>query len=397
MKFNTILNRYIFKELLPPFFISLLFLTFIFLMTRIPNITNMVVNYNTGLFAVLLLILYSLPRFLEFTLPMSVMISVLLTFMRMAGDNEIIAVKGSGINIYRLLPPVVLFCFLGACLTTWVTVWGVPWGKLSFSYTGSKLIASSVNVALKERQFNNVFDDIMIYVTSIDVKTGVLSDIFIEDNRSGEGGNITIASEGMLLSQEGKSIYTLRLHDGLVNQVNLENESVNLVHFNTYDISFDMMDERNAQKKRKKHYDEMALSELITFIKNKKGTPSQLSSARMELHEKFSIPAACIVLGILSFALSLQSVSSRRASGFGMSLFFFLLYYLMLAAGWSAGESGFYTPLVGMWLPNFIIGGAGLYFLVRAAKEDPVAIPNFYRLYMFIKKKLKKIAKKAHE
>lgn len=392
MKLNTILNRYIFKELLPPFFISLMFLTFIFLMTRIPDITNMVVNYNTGLSAVFLLILYSLPRFLEFTLPMSVMISVLLTFMRMSGDNEIIALKGGGITLYRLLPPVVLFCFLGTCLTMWVTVFGVPWGKLSFSQKGAALASSSLKVALKERQFNNLFDDVMIYVTSIDIKTGILSDIFIEDARSGPQGNITIAASGMLMAEKGKPVYTLRLHDGLVNQVNLKNESVNVVHFDTYDITFDMSDALGIQKKRKKDYDEMGLSELLAFIRNGQENHTQLNSARMELHEKFSIPFACVALGILSFSLALQSISSRRSSGFGMALLFFLFYYLMLAVGWSAGESGAYPPLVGMWVPDIIIAGIGIYFLVKAAREEPVVLPDFYAFYLNIKLKLSKRA-----
>lgn len=97
----TTINRYIFRELIPPFVISSVFLTSIFLMTRIPEITNMAVNYNTGVVSLLLLILYTLPRFMEFTIPMSVMISVLLTFMRMSADNEIIALKGGGVTIYR--------------------------------------------------------------------------------------------------------------------------------------------------------------------------------------------------------------------------------------------------------------------------------------------------------
>ncbi|MCK5837459.1 MAG: LptF/LptG family permease, partial [Desulfobacula sp.] len=58
MKTINIINRYILKEFLSPFAISLFFLTFVFLMTRIPEITNMVVNYNADISSVALMVVY---------------------------------------------------------------------------------------------------------------------------------------------------------------------------------------------------------------------------------------------------------------------------------------------------------------------------------------------------
>ena len=48
MNFNSILNRYIFKELIPPFLMNLVFFMFVFLMRQILEITNMIVNYQVG-------------------------------------------------------------------------------------------------------------------------------------------------------------------------------------------------------------------------------------------------------------------------------------------------------------------------------------------------------------
>ena len=112
MKINTIINRYLLKEMMPPFVINLAFFTFIFLMTKILEITNLIVNYRVSLLNVLLMLIYSMPFFLEFIIPMSVMMAVLLTFLRMSGDNEIIALKSGGMSMYGLLPPVLLFCLL---------------------------------------------------------------------------------------------------------------------------------------------------------------------------------------------------------------------------------------------------------------------------------------------
>jgi len=121
MKLNTAVNRYIFKELIPPYAMNLLFFIFVFLMRQILEITNVIVNYQVSLTAFFLMLAYSMPYFLAYIIPMSVMMSVLLTFLRLSSDNEIVALKASGISVYHLLPPVILFAVVNALLTD---IWG---------------------------------------------------------------------------------------------------------------------------------------------------------------------------------------------------------------------------------------------------------------------------------
>lgn len=377
MRATTIIHRYIFRELISPFTISLLFLTFIFIMVRIPDIINMVVNYDTGLSTVFLLISFFLPRVLEFAIPMSVMIAVLLTFMRMSGDNEIIALKGGGVTIYRLLPPVILFTLACTAISVVVTVYGIPWGNLSIKKTSIEMARSSMNVALKERSFNTDVDNLMIYVSSIDIPTGELRDVFIEDSRTPGQIIVSVAPKGVILGDSGTDIYTLRLFQGKVNQVSLEKQQVNSVDFDRYDINLDFGAGRGgAAGAVSKDLDEMSLGELLQVARTPGAPLKQINSALMELHEKFSLPAACLVLGVLSMALGLQAGSSRRSSGFGLGLFFILLYYLLLAGSWSVGETGGVPPGVGMWFPDIVMGICGGYLLVRIAREQPVTLPG---------------------
>ncbi|WP_022664383.1 LPS export ABC transporter permease LptF [Desulfospira joergensenii] len=374
-----IINRYIFGEMISPFVISLFFLTFVFLMTRIPEITNMVVNYNADLSAILLMVGFTLPRFLEFTLPMSVMISILLTFMRMSGENEIVALKGAGASLYKLLPPVLVFCLMGTLLTLWVTVFGVSWGKLSLKKKSVELARSSIDLALQERQFNAQLKDIMIYVSHVDMKTKALKDVFIEDKRAQGITSISTAPSGKLIRRENESIYTIRLYKGMINQVNSDDNSVSTINFGHYDINIDLAAMQKGPGTIKKDFDELSLGELRGLIREGIENNARRSEALMVFHEKFSIPFACLSLGLLAFPLGVQSMSLRRSSGFSMGISFFLLYYFLLAAGWSAGETGHYPPFIGMWLPDLIMGGAGLFLLWRNAKEKPVRLPRAIR------------------
>jgi lipopolysaccharide export system permease protein len=377
MQIFNIINRYILKELLYPFVISLFFLTFVFLMTRIPEITNMVVNYNADILSIGFMIVYTLPRFLEFTIPMSVMISILLTFMRMAQDNEIVALKGAGVSLYKLLPPVFIFGLSGVLLTMCITLFGVSWGKLSIKTKSIELARTSIDAALQARQFNNELEDVMIYVGHVDMKTKALNDVFIEDRRTKGVVTISIAPKGKLIQLKDEQIYTIRLYNGMINQVDMDDSSVSNLGFGDYDINIDLTTLSKAPGKILKDLDEKSFIELIEFIRAGIKDKSLLNEALMELHEKFSIPFACLSLGILAFPLGIQSASLRKSSGFTLGISFFLLYYFLLAAGWSAGEIGAYPPIVGMWLPNLIMGGVGIFFLIKNAKEEPVQFPKF--------------------
>ena len=194
----SILFRHLFLEMMPPFFINLAFFSFIFLMKQILDITDMIVNHNVGLGAVGLLLLYTMPYFLQYIIPMSVMMAVLMALLRMSSDNEIVALKASGVSIYRLLPPVLLFSVMGTLITGFMTVYGVPHGSARFKTLLFDVVTANLNVSLKERTFNDSFDKVMIYVNKIDPRSGELLNVFIEDQRQPGVDNTVIAKRGRI-------------------------------------------------------------------------------------------------------------------------------------------------------------------------------------------------------
>jgi len=381
MKSMNTINKYIFKELIVPFLSTLFFLTFVFLMSRIPKITNMVMNYNIKISSVFILVGLKIPRFLEFTIPMSVTISILLTFMRISGENEIIALNAAGVSLYKLLPPVLLFSLMGTILSLWVTIFALPWSNSSFKEKSIEFAQSNINLALQERQFNGEIDGLMIYVTHVNVKSHALDDVVIEDRRTKDVVSISTAPSGEIISAEDKKIYTIRLYDGNINLVELNTGSVNNIKFKKYDITIDLSQMRKKIVKTHRRIDEKSLPDLIQFIRSKLIDKTQLNKALMELHEKFSIPFACFTLGLLSFSLGVQSNYMKRSSGLTLGIFLFILYYLLLAAGWSMGESGSYPPFIGMWMPNALLGSVGMYLLIRKAKGKSIEIPRFVKDY----------------
>ncbi len=328
MKINSIVNRYLFKEMIPPFVITTVFFTFLFLMAKILIITNLVVNYNISLPKVILLLIYFVPYFLVFVVPMSVMMAVILTFLRLSSDNEIIALKTGGVSLYGLLPPVLLFCMIGYIITFFLAVYGMPWGKTSIKRLTVDVATSNLELGLKERIFNDNFKDVMLYVNEINSKKGELIDVFVEDKRTENIISTIVAPRGVLISEKDKLVFRLRMFNGRINQVSIKNKSVNSISFETYDINLDLKSALTDTKRKwaQKDEKEMTLSELRYYLINAADKNSRYYDALIELHKKFSIPFACFVLGILALPLGAQLKSSRRSYGLVVALAFFLFY-----------------------------------------------------------------------
>ncbi len=386
-KINTIINRYIFKEMFAPFCLSVLFFTFVSLMAQMIEITNWIVNYNIRVVDVLLMIFYTTPYFLVFVLPMSIMMSVLLTFLQMSGDNEITALKCGGHSISGLLPPVILFCLFGFSVTIFITLYGMPWGSQAMKELTYKVASSNVDIGLKERTFNDSFKDVMLYVSKIDIKSKSLIDVFIEDKRQAGIVTTVVAPRGKLFSQPDKFVFHLVLYNGTIHQMNREDRVANSINFDTYNLSLDLQSTLMVEKETEKHRTEMSLGELKAYIDSLQSNSISYNKALMEYHRKFSLPIACFALGLLAMPLGVQSKSAKRSFGLVLGLFFFLLYYLLLSAGTVFGKTGTIAPALGMWLPNVVMGSTGFFLLLRTNKEKSLGIHYFTGpLQVFYKK-----------
>ena len=370
----SILFRYMIREMLPPFFINLAFFSFIFLMKQILEITDMIVNHKVGAGAVVLLMVYTMPYFLQFVIPMSVMMAVLLGLLRMSSDNEVMALKASGVSIYRLLSPVIAFSLMGTLITGYMTIFGVPSGAERFRTLLFNVATANLNVSLKERTFNDSFKQIMLYVNRIDPHSKELHQVLIEDNRTAGVNNTVIASRGRLFGEPEEMIYHLRLYNGTINQMDLHDRSAHTINFDTYDIRLDLKEVISTPGVAGKKPDEMTLADLRSHLAKSAADRAEYFGALLKYHRKFSIPAACLAMGLLALPLGIQSRHSNKAFGIGLGLIFFLLYYILLSMGTAFGENGAYPPVIGMWMPNVILGGFGVYLLVRAAKEKRVRL-----------------------
>ena len=111
--------RYVLSEHIGPFFFGLIVITFVLIIDFIPQVLDMVVGRDISAGVVARLFIYNLAWMLALSIPMAVLVAVLMAFGRLSADNEIVALKSSGVHLMRLITPVLLAAIVLGGLLVW--------------------------------------------------------------------------------------------------------------------------------------------------------------------------------------------------------------------------------------------------------------------------------------
>ena len=99
LRIISVIDRYVLRELLAPFFLSGTLFTFFLFIDRIYNLTDLVITKGVPLHLVTQLLVFMMPSFLALTLPMALLVAVLIAGGRLAGDLEVVAFQASGVSV----------------------------------------------------------------------------------------------------------------------------------------------------------------------------------------------------------------------------------------------------------------------------------------------------------
>ncbi len=161
------LYRYLAKEIFPSFLLGLVGFTFILLTGRILQLVELFVNKRVPLFYILGFLYYLLPSFLVLTIPMATLLSVMLAFNRLSGDNEITALKASGVSVYQLTPPVLLFALFTTLATLILSLYSLPRANEASRALLYEMASSKAHAGIKERVFNDDFEGLVLYADRV--------------------------------------------------------------------------------------------------------------------------------------------------------------------------------------------------------------------------------------
>lgn len=366
------LHKYISAEIWPTFLASLFVSVFLIVATKMLSITELIITRGVKFAQVLKMVLYLLPDIIAFALPAASLIAVVIAFLRLSADSEIIALKSCGISIYQMLPPVVAFSLLGFLTAIAFGMVAVPWGNRSFKNLIFQIAESEANLGIKERVFCEPFNNVVFYVNSFSDRERIMKDIFVVDKRDKDITNTIIAQEGRIFLHPQQRTISLHFLNGTIFMVEKSLRSARTIGFNSYDLNIGLKDIMAALASRRKAPKEMSVGELIRQLKTVPRGEVRYNEMLIELLEKFSIPLAVFLMGIIGVPLGAQMRARGRSAGIGVSLVVFLIYYMCLAGVRGICESGTVSPVVGVWIPNLFLLVSCAYLLQRVANERSI-------------------------
>ncbi len=396
---QSTISKYLLFEIITNFFVGIIIFSFVLLTGRTFKLADLIVNKGMSVFIIFKLFGMMLPFFLVFTIPMSLALAVILTFGRASYDYEIIALKSSGVSLYQLLRPVLIFSIFAWILTSYLTIFVTPTSNFHLRKFIVSVLRSQINIGIEEKVFNDLGGRI-IYVDRIPVRSNHLYGILVFDDTNVDRAITIIAQEGYLTSDESSQYLTISLSNGSILLSNKYTDSDQILVFNNYNMNLNIFGEGGG-KKVSKRTREMTLWELRTSAaglernlaglkEEYKRHPSQqnrilvddvaadIRAKEVEISKIFAIPFACIVFMILGIPLSVQINPKGKSGNIVLVVLVIFTYYIFMAAGEVLGKNGWIPPLFSLWFGNVVLGGAGLYLFIKAAREKPVFITTFY-------------------
>lgn len=374
---NKKIYLYILKEIFQILLLSIGVLTFIMVISRIGQLADLIINKGVEIEDIFLLIVYSSPPYLTFTLPMSFLLSTIVVLGRLSTENEILALKASGIDLKYLFVPVVVTGIIISLIGLLNTTMLLPNSSDLFRKTLINIVKKGITIEDKEGIFNDTIPGIVIYVDKIDKENKRLAGVLISDDRDKDIKQMISANRGIINLDHDTLDLNFLLEDGNLHRWEKKADVYRNLYFKEYFFSMNLEKDvpQNVQL-RKRHY-EMDTREL------KKALISASAPARydimLEIFKKFSIPLSSISFIFLAVPLGIRRRREGRFSGVLYSLLLFVLYYVLMAFTENLGKTFGVPAFIVSFAPNLIVLLIGIGFLKNLNYEEYTTVTEKIR------------------
>lgn len=374
-----LLDRYVLRECLGPFFLGLLVFSFMLIINLLFDLAEMIIQRDVPITLVGAVLINSLPNILVITVPMAVLFGVLIAIGRLSSDSELIAMRASGISLFALYKPVMIFSVLTFAATTWMMLDTMPRGNTRVDSIYAEIFTRSVNKQVQPGLFYDGLADKMLFV--FDVVDDTWLGVFLTDSLPGREHDVVVAEQGRVRVEGDDGAMRLQLVGSTTHRMDLRDPTEYLTDSSatrTIVLEDELLQSQNARLERRS-YKSMTIPELREWMAEDQRSPQEQRLAALEIHQKFAIPAACLVFGLFAVPLGYNNRRGGRSSGFALSIPIILLYRILQSNGEGAAVDGKIDPWLAMWLPNFVFLFAGLFLLARRNRDKSLVFSRVDR------------------
>jgi LPS export ABC transporter permease LptG/LPS export ABC transporter permease LptF len=362
-----ILSRTIFRETASSAVLGVVLFTFVLFLQRIGRLFELLVKSSAAPETLAYLFALILPPTLTFTVPVGVLVGVLIAMGRMSSDGEIIAMRATGVPSRRILYPVVTFALLSMVIAGAASLWLTPLATRESIRVVNKLLAEQLTAEIQPRVFEEQFPNKVLYVD--DVVTGpvvqwrriFIADLTAPDARTsrvkelGDAPRVTVASSAIAVPDVANNRIQLSTRDNRSYEVG---KDIQDYYFTAAPKGDQALDARRPEERKAKPFSEMDTLPLFNEAKSSR-------DARIELHQRLTLPVACLIMALVAVPLGVSSRKSGKSSAFVLTVALAFLYWVGSIMAIGLAQQNRMSPGVAMWIPNAVFLGLALGLLTQ--------------------------------
>lgn len=356
------LDRYVIRETVMPFLLALAVLTFLFAISPMMDRAQLLLTAGAPARTIVYLLINLLPQALGITLPMALLIGLLMALGRLSADRESVAFLACGVSLWRLLRPAIGLSVVVGLATLWVMIEGIPQGNRTFQQGIASLVAEKSAADIKPGVFYEGFPGKVLYVQGIR-KDGTWERVLLAADNGQGLPTLALANEGQLVMDKDAARVEIILR-GVTQTMPGAEPGVYVVSggIASQQISIDPK-QVYGQPNIGLGMQEMTIRELreeiALNIKNNEST----HGAVILIHQKFSFPVACLVMGILAVAVGVHTRKDGKFASFALGLALIFVYYVLMIVFGSMAKSQQFPAAWARWVPNIVLGAASLWLM----------------------------------
>lgn len=372
----SVMDRYIAAELLGPFLFGVgAFSSIGVSIGAVFDLVRKVVDSGLPLSIALNVFLLKLPGFIVLAFPMSTLLAALMTYSRLSSDSELVALRSSGISIYRLVLPAVVLSLVVTGMTFLFREQIVPAANYQANLT--------LNQALKREK--PAFQDRNIFYPEYQVikqedgdDTKILTRLFYADrfdgkrmkgltivDRSQKGLNQIVVSDSAMWNPATNS---WDFFDGTIYLVAPDSSYRNILRFEHQQLQLPRTPLDVAERGLDSEEMNIAQAQKQLELFRLGGDDRKIRKLEVRIQQKVALPFVCVVFGLVGAALGTKPQRTGRGTSFGISIVIIFTYYLLDFISGSFGIAGILSPFTSAWLAILASFGAGVFLLTRAAR-----------------------------
>ncbi len=360
-----ILSRQILKEVTSHGLLGLMLFTFVLFLRDTTRILELLLRDTNLWSSVTEVAFLAFPSLLTFTIPMSVLVGILLGLTRMASDGEVAAMRASGMGARAFLVPLAVFISLGCTLTLYLSIVVAPAANQERVALEREIGLHQISGEIQPRIFEERFPDWVLYVRDIRSEPNpVWRGIFLADLSDPNGPKITLAREGIFLSNPEQNQIQLHLTQGSIHEAVPESSEYSIATFSETDIPIRLPSPPTPTVKPNAR---RSMAELAAVSPD---DPEWLE-ARFEFHRRFALPFAALFLSLVGIPMGLSSERGGKAMGIILTLLMVVAYYSLFVGGMSLARQGWVPAWLGIWLANLLFGACGIVLVSRVDCVSP--------------------------